>query len=168
MSRFFPTTPYPEDQPLAHTILTTHCLARGATTGAILSLTLHPIRNLLHRSQPARFSPARPLLRTAGTATAAGTAVLALGVVLRMRGCADIEWKDRSWRLQRNAGQVRCDDWSYGGAVAGLGVVGLRGGLKGGGWRASVGAAGVGSVVGMVGYLVWTYGFGVGRENLKF
>ena len=71
-----------------------------------------------------------------------------------MWGREEIEWKDRSWRLLENSGQVECDDWTYAGML-GAGVWALR---EGGGWTSAIGRVGTGSVVGMMGYLGWRYG----------
>ena len=80
-----------------------------------------------------------------------------------MWGREEIEWKDRSWRLLENKGQVECDDWTYPGMVAGLaGVLGSGSG-RAMGWRGVVGGAGLGSVLGMVGYMGWRYGVKGGR-----
>ncbi|VUC22667.1 unnamed protein product, partial [Clonostachys rosea] len=51
MSRFFPHPPYAEDQPLYHTILTTHVLTRGLTTGSIIGSLITASRQVL---SPAR------------------------------------------------------------------------------------------------------------------
>lgn len=79
-----------------------------------------------------------------------------------MRGREEIEWRDRSWRLLENEGQMECDDWTYTGMLAG-GVAGAtqRRAL---GWRGVVGGVGLGSVVGMVGYMGWRYGVKGGKR----
>lgn len=173
MSRFFPQAAYAEDQPLSHTILTVHCLTRGATTGALVGSGVFAAREVLQRppSSPSPSSPApiRPLLpsqrflRAAGTGTAIGTVLLALATAGRMAGRGEIEWQDRSWRLLGNRGQVECDDFTYGGAVVGLGAFNALGLNAGVGWRGPVGAAGVGSVLGTVGYMAWRYGVKGGK-----
>lgn len=170
MSRFFPQAAYAEDQPLSRTILTTHCLTRGATTGAVVSSGVFFARSVLQRpSTPTASTPTlsqplpRRFLRAAGTGTAVGTVLLAGATVWRMYGREEVEWQDRSWRLVGNRGQVECDDFTYAGAVGGLGVWAWRRGLKGLGWRGPVGAAGLGSVVGTVGYMVWRYGVEGGK-----
>lgn len=197
MSRFFPTAEYAEDQPLSRTILTTHVLARGATTGAIVGGSVFAVRNVYRRMRPssttaapssipsaaapATAAPATALprvtwprqqqqqqlrlLRATGTGTAVGTAVVAVLLALRMQGREEIEWKDRSWRLQQNKTQVAYDDWNCGGVLAGLGGVALSGAWRGAGWRGAVGAAGAGSVIATVGYMAWTYGVKGGKES---
>lgn len=167
MSRLFPTAPNAEDQPLSRTILTVHCLTRGATTGAGIGGAMHLARDMYRRAtlpdptSPAVPKPGRPqqLLRATGTGTAVGIALLAAAVLGRMRGREDVEWADRSWRLMGHPGQLECDDFTYGGAVLGVAAAAAAGGvLRGAGWRGLLGAAGGGSVVGTVGYLVWRYG----------
>lgn len=173
MSRFFPLAEYADDQPLSHTILGMHVLTRGATTGTLLGggvfAARHITQRLIRRPGPTGTADASVLsrpqlfLRAAGTGTAVGTALLAVALVGQMQGREGIEWKDRSWRLLHNKGQVECDDFTYGGAVAGLGASALTGTLSGVGWRGPVGAAGVGSVVGTVGYMAWRYGIKGGK-----
>lgn len=83
----------------------------------------------------------------------------------RMQGREEIEWKDRSWRLQHNETQVAYDDWNCGGVLAGLGGVALSGAWRSAGWRGAVGAAGAGSVLATVGYVTWTYGIKGGQQK---
>jgi len=78
-----------------------------------------------------------------------------------MWGREEIEWKDRSWRLLENKGQVECDDWTYpamllGGATAAAKWNGL-------GWRGAAAGVGMGSVLGMMGYMGWRYGVKGGK-----
>lgn len=106
-----------------------------------------------------------------GTASAVGLGLMGLALAGRMRGREHIEWRDRAWRLLENPGQLETDDWTYGGAAAGLVALGLwrragakeTGGGRGGGWRAVAGAAGLGSLAGTVGYMVWRYGVHAGK-----
>lgn len=178
MSRFFPRAESSEDQPLSHTILGVHVLTRGATTGAIIGAGIFAIRDIAERRRAASalqssrstpnsrmttFSRPQQFLRTAGTGTAIGTALLALALVNRMHGRQEIEWKDRSWRLVNHQGQVECDDFTYMGAIAGLGAAVPTGAWKGTGWRGPVGAAGFGSVIGTVGYMAWRHGIKGGQ-----
>ena len=78
----------------------------------------------------------------------------------RMRGREDIEWKDRSWRLLENEGEVVTDWWVLGGGVAGAvgGLVRARRGVlpvtRG---TAVVGGAGLGAAGAGVGYMVSSY-----------
>lgn len=84
-----------------------------------------------------------------------------------MWGRDDIEWKDRSWRLLENKGQVQCDNWTYPGMAAGLlGVMASASG-RAMGWRGIVGGAGLGSVVGLMGYLGRTYGAKKGKLDAE-
>jgi len=79
----------------------------------------------------------------------------------RMWGREEIEWKDRSWRLLENEGQVLCDDWSVGGTVLGGVVMALRerGSSAAGKGVRLVGGAAAGNVVGILGYMVYQYGY---------
>lgn len=57
-----------------------------------------------------------------------------------------------------NKGQVECDTFNAGGAIAGAEMVALRQGVRQAGWKLLVGGAGAGSLVGVVGYMGWRYG----------
>lgn len=162
ISRYWPHTPYAEDQPLAHTILTTHVLTRAVTTGTILGATIGTVRQLIPSQRQQDF-PRRLLLSSSrGTLYFVGFSMLATGA--RMWGRDKIEWQDRSWRLLESKGQVETDDWTYLGMLAGpAAVAAMRGGYRGLGWRGVVGAAGLGSVGGMIGYMAWRYGVNGGK-----
>ncbi len=94
---------------------------------------------------------------------------MAAGLLVRMWGREEIEWKDRAWRLLENRGQVEVDNWGVGGMVVG-GLVGAlarrrRGGVKGWewSWRMGVGAVGMGGSVGVLGYMIWRHGVKGGK-----
>lgn len=211
MSRFFPHPSYAEDQPYAKTILTTHVLTRGLTTGAVIGGMLFGGRALFPRStssppsaaaavsksdmkttttSQARSPPspllARRLVRGVGISTLWTLAFVGVGLGARMWGREDIEWKDRSWRLLENKGQLECDDWTYAGMAVGVvtasaavmvgsrgrkGVVPLvalgggSGPVGSGGGRAVevLGTASLGSFAGMLGYMTWRYGVHGGK-----
>jgi hypothetical protein len=82
-----------------------------------------------------------------------GAGIASLGLIGRMWGREEIEWKDRSWRLRYNTGQVAVDNWGEPAAALGVLVVASRGlaGPAPGSWRGVVGGAGVGSLIGIVG-----------------
>ena len=124
-----------------------------------------PIRSLLsRRNSPARLVSLAAIVRSTGVGAAVGTGLMAVALPLRMWGREEIEWKDRSWRLLENKGQVEVDTWSTSGAVAGAAAVMLRNrGLGGLGWRTVMGSAGMGSVVGIGGYMGWRYGVNGGK-----
>ncbi|KAM5342416.1 hypothetical protein ACJ41O_013382 [Fusarium nematophilum] len=167
MSRFFPHPPYAEDQPLAHTILTTHVITRTVTLSTIIAAGITTTRQLIPAFRPkaaaAAFTPR--LIRSASTGT-----LLALGLgagmtLSRMRGREEIEWQDRSWRLLENPGQLETDDWTVVGAGIGAAVgATAAGGL---GWRGPVGGLGLGTVGGMLGYMAWRYGVNGGKFPKK-
>lgn len=77
----------------------------------------------------------------------------------RMWGREEIEWSDRSWRLLENEGQKEVDDWSLAGTVAGALVTARRTtASQAGRGLQMLGGSGAGSMVGVVGYMVWRYG----------
>lgn len=115
MSRFWPHTPYAEDQPFAVPILTTHVLSRGFQSGALLGPiagTAAYYFSKLPRAGGQSFSTT--LLRTTGLTSLASVGLMTAALVARMHGKEHIEWADRSWRLLENKGQVEVDDWSLG------------------------------------------------------
>lgn len=169
MSRLFPHADYAEDQPYAHTILAWHVLSRGFALGAgIGSLTALARRYFRPSLSPLPLPTSALLLRGSGTGALVGTALLALALAGRMRGRDEIEWKDRGYRLLWNRGQREVDDWLLAGAgVGGAGVLArpeLRTAL---GWRGVLGAAGLGSLVGMFAQSGWRYGIKGGFEEEK-
>lgn len=85
-------------------------------------------------------------------------ALMVPGIPGRMWGREEIEWKDRSWRLLENKGQLEVDDWTYVGILGGA-VASAR--LRG--WRGKIGGIGLGSVAGTVGYMGWRYGIKGGK-----
>jgi len=88
-----------------------------------------------------------------------GTSALGVVLAMRMAGRSEIEWRDRSWRLMENQGQLAVDDWSLGGVVLALTYMSLgkRKSEDLGRWKTVVGRAGIGSSIGMMGYFTWTY-----------
>jgi hypothetical protein len=166
MSRLFPHPPYAEDQPLARTILTTHVLTRGIQTGSLLGLvtgtSLHTLRrfNIL---TPSTHTLITTLLRSTGVGAAVGFGLMAVATPMRIWGREEIEWQDRSWRLLENKGQVECDDYTYPGMAVGLALAAASQRGRALGWRGAAAGAGLGSVVGMMGYMGWRYGIKGGR-----
>lgn len=80
----------------------------------------------------------------------------------RMRGRKDIEWKDRSWRVLENEGEVDTDWVTVGGAGAGAvaALVAVRRGMVSSGvWQAVLGGTGVGMSVG-VPYMIASFARG--------
>ncbi|MCJ1315897.1 hypothetical protein MMC15_001217 [Xylographa vitiligo] len=176
MSHLFPHTLYAEDQPLAHTILTTHIVFRGFQSGAAIGLLLgsaqHSLSLLRQRRAPSPlYTPARlaflpaTMVRSTAVGAVVGTALMAVALPGRMWRREEIEWKDRSWRLLENKGQQEVDAWGAAGAGVGavMGVWGRRALVERGWWKGVVGGAGVGTMVGVVGYMVWRYGVQGGK-----
>ncbi|KAI9819840.1 MAG: hypothetical protein M1827_006409 [Pycnora praestabilis] len=165
MSHFWPHGPYAEDQPYSRTILSIHVLQRGFETGAIIGFLAGSTRHLIQRrSMTSLFLPY--IIRSTGVGAAIGIASMTVVLPLRMWGREDIEWRDRSWRLLENKGQVEVDSWSHAAAAVGA-LVGVanRGGGPGAGaaWKRVLGTTGLGSMVGVVGYMGWRYGIHGGK-----
>lgn len=159
-SSFFPHTAYAEDQPFPYLILSTHVLSRGFQTGALFGSLAATYRHYSPRASTAipRPSLSPNLIRSTGVGGVAGIALMVFGLEARMWGRERIEWEDRSWRLLENKGQVECDTFSAEGAVVGAGLVAWKQGLRASGWRMLAGGAGVGGLVGVLGYMGWRYG----------
>ncbi|MCJ1390196.1 hypothetical protein MMC18_003054 [Xylographa bjoerkii] len=175
MSHLFPHAAYAEDQPLAHTILTTHVFFRGFQSGAAVGLLVgsarHSLSLLRQRRAPSStlaqlYTPARiaflpaTIVRSTAVGAVVGTALMAVALPGRMWGREEIEWQDRSWRLLENKGQMEVDTWGLVGAGVGavMGIGGRTGVAERGLWKGVVGGAGVGTLVGVAGYMVWRYG----------
>ncbi|KAF2963862.1 hypothetical protein GQX73_g9711 [Xylaria multiplex] len=131
MSRYFPHPAYAEDQPLARTILTTHVETRAITTGTIIGASIIGACEIFQRLRKSA-APSTPItprpqlyLRVAGRSTLWTMGIVSVGLIGQMWGREEIEWKDRSWRLMENEGQLETDDWTYGGMVAGLAAAAL-------------------------------------------
>jgi hypothetical protein len=166
MSRFFPHPPYAEDQPLSKTILTTHVLTRAVQAGSLVGsgvglslLTLRRFNILSPRIPP--IPVYSTILRSTGTGAIVALGLLSIALPIRMWGREQIEWQDRSWRLRANKGQTECDDWTYGGMAAATAAVAWKG--KRMGWRGAVGGVGIGSVLGLFGYMAYRYGLKSGK-----
>lgn len=164
MSVLFPHTPYAEDQPLPHLILGLHVLDRGFQSGALLGTVFGVARNLVLRRRGTNLSIfGTPLLRSAGLGGAISTALITLGLPVRMWGRERVEWEDRAWRLLENKGQLECDTYSTAGAVVGAAAAAWRQGMRHSGWRVLAGGAGVGSLAGVAAYMGWRYGVKGGK-----
>ncbi len=177
MSRYFLHAAYAEDQPLAHTILTTHVATRAVTLGTLIGVAITSTRTIIPALRPNKAILEQPfaarLLRSCAGSIVITLGVTGVGLVGRMWGREPIEWQDRSWRLLESKGQLETDDWTYGGmggaAAAALVAMARAGGGEKKpavamlGWRGVVGAAGLGSVGGMMGYLGWRYGVNGGK-----
>lgn len=167
MSQFFPHTPYAEDQPLGKLILTSHVLYRGLQSGAIVGNIIGPVSYLFSARVRARNAKSILAVTTRSVATGSfvGTALMIVALPMRMKGMEDIEWKDRSWRLLENKGQMEVDSWSLTGMGFGLGslaVVPTRSRAVRG-WRLVLGRAGLGGNIGILGYMMYRYGFHKGK-----
>lgn len=159
MSRYFPHSAYAEDQPLGYTILAVHVATRAVTLGSIIGIGFTSARTLFGKTSNEPFG-AR-LLRSSANNILITLGITGVGLAGRMFGRETIEWQDRSWRLLENRGQVETDDWTYAGMGTGA-VAALALGPRAG-WRGLLGAAGLGSVGGVAGYMVWRYGVNGGK-----
>jgi len=170
MSRLWPHPPYAEDQPYHHLILTTHVLTRavqsGSFVGASIGATTFTLRHFnILKPRPSIIPPTLPttVLRSTGLGALFGFTFLCIGLPMQMRGKEEIEWRDRSWRLLENQGQMECDDWTYPAMAAGGLAAATRKHVLG--WKGVVGGVGAGSVIGMVGYMGWRYGVQGGKRE---
>ncbi|KAI0874987.1 hypothetical protein GGS24DRAFT_457012 [Hypoxylon argillaceum] len=167
MSRYFPHPAYAEDQPLAQTILITHVETRAITTGTIIGAGALATREGIQRlrktasSSTLKAPRSQLYLRAAGHGTLWTIGIVSLGLVNRMWGREEIEWKDRSWRLMENKRQLETDDWTYGGMITALAATVLF--KRPVGWVAVIGSVGAGSVAGTLGYIGWRYGIHSGK-----
>ncbi|KAF2708319.1 hypothetical protein K504DRAFT_468661 [Pleomassaria siparia CBS 279.74] len=168
MTSLFPHTPYAEDQPLSHSILYLHVVRAAAMTGSFIPLFTVPVSLLASRYRNNTLSIATNFLPRLLTHSARGiVGGTMFGIVAtwgQMRGRAEIEWQDRSWRLLENKGEVDTDWWASGGAAVGAvaGITALRRGMMPVGvniGKAVLGGAGAGMNVGIA-YMVYTFATG--------
>jgi hypothetical protein len=171
MTTFFKKAEYAEDQKYAKTILTFHVLRSGAVVGAISAIPI-ALGFCLIRGPRTISNFNRILLISSSRGLVVGPAVTGVMLVGRMQGRDDIEWRDRSWRLLINNGQVEVDNWVLQGAAAGaiLGFVAGRSGklprpLGKSIWTATSGIAALGTVFGTIGYLLWRHGVRGGKHE---
>ena len=164
MSLLFPHTSYAEDQSLSSLILTTHVLNRGFQSGILLG-SLYGAGRFTFSCGATKASAffGIPLLRSAGVGGAVGVGLMVVGLPIRMWAREEIEWKDRAWRLLENKGQLECDTYGTIGTVAGLLGGASSNSIRKSGWISVAGGAGVGSLIGVVGYMAWRYGVNRGK-----
>lgn len=82
--------------------------------------------------------------------------------IAQMWGREEIEWQDRSWRLLENKGQMEVDDWSLIGTVLGTAMSLRAQHSSRSAWRVA-GGAGIGSMIGVGGYMIWRHGIHRGQ-----
>ena len=168
MTSVFSHPHYAEDQPYARTILYLHVMRASAMSFSFLSLAQFPasIIAVRYRKMPIDYNAilARTL-KTSGRGLLLGTAAGAFMTWDRMRGQEEIEWKDRSWRILENNGEVKTDWITLSGAgvgaVAGL-LAARRGAVPVTIGNAVLGGAGVGFASG-VSYMIAS--FATGRKT---
>ncbi|KAL6705515.1 hypothetical protein ACN47E_006632 [Coniothyrium glycines] len=165
MTSLFPHPEYAEDQPNAHAILYLHVMRASAMSFSFISLGQLPLSLLLSRYRNTRIDPKVLLartLKTSGQSLMLGAAAGALMVWGRMRGREEIEWKDRSWRILENRGEVQTDWVTLGGAGVGAAaavVAARRGVLHPSVGNAALSGAGLGMASG-VPYMIASFASG--------
>jgi hypothetical protein len=142
MLQFLPKSDYPEDQQNAKIILQLHGVAKGLQTGSLVGFATGTVYGLIRK---------QPVLATAAKASGIGMlafSALVPGLILiQMQGKQDIEWKDRSWRLQRHQGQLNVDTLSTTTMLTG----GLLGPTMG---YTRIGGAGIGAGLGVIAHVL--------------
>lgn len=176
----WPHTPYAEDQSFSRLILISHVLHRGFQTGAAIGVLGGTASSILALRSSVSLSSAQAASRfvmSTGRGAVWGLGLMAILLPFRVSGLQKIEWQDRSWRLLENEGQVEVDNWSVGGATLGIAATALarrRGmisivqtgtpiSLKAQ-LHSVIGGAGIGSLTGVLGYMVWRYVIRQGRR----
>ncbi|KAJ1556427.1 hypothetical protein HK096_000646, partial [Nowakowskiella sp. JEL0078] len=152
MTSLFRHSENAEDQSYSRSILTTHVVLRSFTAGAVLSLVPYTFVTIRNMSKGHSLSITKLLPFSAYGVIAGGV----LGVVMvqgRMWGREQIEWQDRSWRLQENKDQASVDVWTLGSmglaSVVQAVVDGKLVPVK------IAGAAGLGTIAGTLGYVLF-------------
>lgn len=165
MTSLFPHPQYAEDQPYARSILYLHVMRASAMSFSFFSLFQFPISVVAARSRksPVDYNVVLSrTLKTSGRGLVLGTAAGAVMTWGRMRGRQEVEWKDRSWRILENDGEVKTD-WVTLGAAAG-GAVGALFAARTGTLPLSMGNAMLGGAgVGMAGgvpYMIASFALG--------
>ncbi|QDS72746.1 hypothetical protein FKW77_004005 [Venturia effusa] len=159
MAHRIPHPPNAEDQAYAKCYLTFHVLRSTLPLGAALSIPTSIASTFYYGPRTIPTFTSRLFLHSSRGSTTG----LALGFIMlegRMWGREEIEWKDRTWRLLENKGQIEVDSW-----IVACGLVGSvasvfaarRGKIPVDG-RRLVSGAGLGSVAGTGGYVAWRYG----------
>lgn len=168
ISASWPHTPYAEDQPLPHLILTTHVLDRGFQAGSALGLAVGIVNTLRFTAPSLRMSFIL-ITRATGLGGVLGFSSMAVMLPVRMAGREKIEWQDRSWRLLENKGQVEVDTWSTigeaGGVATTMAIMRKNGMMRGPGLMNIMGGAGLGGLAGIIGYTGWRYGVNGGHTD---
>jgi hypothetical protein len=162
MTTLFPRSDYAEDQPYAKTILRFHCLLRGLNVGATLAVPTAFASAMIWGPRTLPTFNNRLLVHSF-RGTVGGLAFGILAAEGRMFGREDIEWKDRSYRLLANKGQVEVDNWSLAGGALGSLLGARRGRVPESLSRSVISGFGLGTVVGLAGYLGWRYGVNGGK-----
>lgn len=158
---------YAEDQPYAHSILTFHVIRAGAALGSIISAATASLSALYFGPRNLNTLWTRLILHSS-RGFVLGAVFGALAVTGRMWGREEIEWKDRSWRLLENQGQMETDNWLLAGAGIGVAAALARrpGALQNKMATVALGGAGLGMTSGTIGYLGYRYGLKGGKFPL--
>jgi hypothetical protein len=162
MTTLFPHSSYAEDQPHSQTVLRFHCALRGLNLGAILAVPTAAASTLTWGPRALPTFQSRLLLHSF-RGTLGGLIFGVFAVESRMFGREDIEWKDRSWRLLNNKGQIEVDNWILIGGAIGAMLSARRGRTVLSLSRRVVSGLGIGTVGGTLGYMGWRYGVNGGK-----
>ena len=107
LDKVFKKSAYTEDQPNAYEILYVHCAIKGLQFGAIAGTIMGSLYALKTKN-----------IATITSFANRGSLIMApisTGMCfIKMRNEDEMGWKDRSWRLQRNKGQILVDNISLG------------------------------------------------------
>ena len=162
MTTLFPQSDYAEDQPYPKTILRFHCWLRGLETGAMIAPVTAAASTLIWGP---RIFPVfnNRLFMHSYRGTLWGTVFGILAVEGRMFGREEIEWKDRSYRLLANKGQVEVDNWSLIGGAVGAVLGARRGRPSATIMQRVLAGTGLGTIAGTLGYMGWRYGMNGGK-----
>jgi hypothetical protein len=162
MTTLFPKSDYAEDQQYAKTILRFHCWLRGLNMGAIIAIPTAAASTLIWGPRILPVFNSRLVIHSF-RGTLWGSVFGILAVEGRMFGRDDIEWKDRSYRLLANRGQVEVDDWTLIGGTLGAVFAVRRGRASATVTQKLLAGTGLGTVAGTLGYMSWRYGLNGGK-----
>ena len=106
------------------------------------------------------------IVASMGTGSLIGTGLMVVALPAQMHGRADIEWKDRSYRLLHNRYQEQTDDWTMAGTTLGLAAGLAQGAMKDPkAWRLIAGSSAVGSLAGLTAMML--YRLAVQKESVE-
>ncbi len=162
MTSLFPHPTYAEDQPSARVILYLHVMRASSMVFPFVSLFYLPVALIRARRSPMPYPSSALLadtLKISGRSLVIG-AIAGIGMTWsRMRGKEEIEWKDRSWRILENKGELQTDWAALSGAGVGAAAAAMaarRGAIPMSTGNALLGGAGLGMATG-VPFMIGTF-----------